>query len=110
MRWPAYASATKEFHVSPLLSMHCDYRFQFFEPGAELKVVIRQRENGEPRLIASQTGQARPLNDRALLRALIRTPLMPFKIIAAIHWQALKIWVRGARFYKKPLPPLDTVS
>jgi DUF1365 family protein len=110
MRWPAHARANKLFHVSPLLSMHCDYRFLFFEPGADLKVVIRQRENGELRLIASQTGNARPLTDRALLRALIRTPLMPFKVIAAIHWQALKIWLRGGRFHKKPVSPLSPVS
>jgi DUF1365 family protein len=110
MSWPARAQAHKCFHVSPLLGMQCDYRFQFDEPGSELRVVIRQSEQGEPRLIASQIGRALPLTDRALLRALLRTPLMPFKVMAAIHWQALKIWLRGARFHPKPTPPLHEVS
>jgi DUF1365 family protein len=110
MPWPVRAQATKCFHVSPLLGMQCDYRFEFAEPGAELRVVIRQSEQGEPRLIASQIGRARSLTDRALLRALLRTPLMPFKVMAAIHWQALKIWLRGARFHRKPPPPVNEVS
>lgn len=110
MAWPAHARASKCFHVSPLIGMHCDYHFRFAEPGAKLKVVIRQLENGTPRLIATQTGRALPLNDISLFRALIRTPLMPFKVIVAIHWNALKIWFRGARFHKKPAPPLHEVS
>jgi len=110
MTWPVHARASKCFHVSPLLGMNCDYRFRLAEPGAELNIVIRQSEDGEPRLIASQTGQALPLNDLGLLRALIRTPLLPFKIMAAIHWNAVKIWLRGARFHKKPTPPLHEVS
>ena len=61
-------------------------------------------------LAASQTGESRPLTDRQLLRALARTPLMTFKVMAAIHWQALKIWLQGARFYRKPAPPLEEVS
>jgi DUF1365 family protein len=35
---------------------------------------------------------------------------MTFKVIGMIHWQALKIWLRGAAFHKKPLPPLEQVT
>ncbi len=110
MPWPARAHASKCFHVSPLLGMRCDYRFEFAAPGARLRVLIRQSEDGKPRLIAAQTGRALPLSDRSLGRALLRTPLLPFKILVAIHWQALKIWLRGAPFHAKPEPPLKEVT
>lgn len=50
------------------------------------------------------------LNDKRLLAALFRMPLMTFKVMAAIHWQALKIRLRGAPFFPKPAPPVETVT
>jgi DUF1365 family protein len=44
------------------------------------------------------------------LTALFRVPLMTLKVTAAIHWQALKIWMRGARFFPKPSPPAEKVT
>jgi len=102
MSYPVRGSAHKAFHVSPLMGMDCDYRFRFDVPDSRLGVFIRQTSQGAPLLVASQTGRGRPLDDRALLRALARTPLMTFKVITAIHWQALKIWLRGAPFHTKP--------
>jgi DUF1365 family protein len=104
MRLPARSQARKQFHVSPLIGMDCEYRFRFTAPGERIGVVIRQTEHARPLLVASQTGHGVPLDDRALLRALGRTPLMTFKVVAAIHWQALRIWLRGARFHPHPQP------
>lgn len=110
MAWPVCAQATKQLHVSPLIDMDCTYRFRLARPGRRLGVFIRQVRAGHLLLAASQTGQARPLSDRQLLRTLLRTPLMTFKVLAAIHWQALKIWLAGGRFHPRKSPPLQEAS
>ena len=102
MPWPVRAAASKVFHVSPFIGPHCEYHFRLSEPGRKLSVVIREFEDRQPRLPATQTGRAIPLNDRGLIRALLRTPFMTLKVMAAIHWHAFKLWLRGARFYSKP--------
>jgi len=97
--------ADSDQHVSV-----CEYAFRFGKPGSRLEVVIRQFEHGLPRLTATQIGRALPLNDVGLLRALVRTPLMTFKVMAAIHWHALKLWLRGAPFYSKPIAPKQEIT
>jgi DUF1365 family protein len=50
------------------------------------------------------------LNDGAVLRLVCAMPWMTIKVVAGIHWEALKIWLRGARFHRKPAPPAADVS
>jgi hypothetical protein len=90
--------------------MEGHYEFRLDRPADRLNVLIRQYTPEGLMLVASQTGRGRVLDDRALLRALARTPLMTFKVMVAIHWQALKIWLRGAPFFPKPEPPPNEVS
>ncbi len=96
----------KGFFVSPFIGMDQRYAFTLRPPGARLALRIRQRDATGPWLIATQTGTRRPLSDRHLAGALLRHPLLSFKVIAAIHWQALRLWLRGARFhpYRGPYP------
>jgi len=102
LAWPLRGAAIKCFHVSPLMRMGGVYRFRLSRPDERLAVLIRQfDEQGRLVLVASQTGVGAPLTERALWRAFARMPLMTFKVIAAIHWEALKIWWRGA-------PPMPT--
>jgi len=61
-------------------------------------------------LVASQTGARRRFTDQQLLSQVLRVPLQTLKVLAAIHWQALKIWAQGARFHRKPAPPIEEVS
>ena len=110
MQWPVRKTVEKQFHVSPFIGADCHYAFRFGEPGSRLEVAIRQYEHGLPRLTATQLGRALPLNDVGLLRALARTPLMTFKVMTAIHWHALKLWLRGAPFYSKPVAPKQEVT
>ncbi len=110
MNWPARAEKDKVFHVSPLIDMDCAYRFRFAQPGERLSVVIEQFQQDKHLLTAAQTGRGLEINDRNLLRALLRTPLMSFKVMWAIHWQALKIWLRGARFHAKPPLPTQEIT
>ncbi len=101
----------KVFHVSPFIGMDCRYRFRLTKPGETLKVLIKQSDGeGDPLLIASHVAARRELSDRAITAAVCRFPLMTIKVIAAIHWEALKLWGKGARFHRKPPPPVREVS
>jgi DUF1365 family protein len=109
--WPLRARAEKCFHVSPLMDMGGDYRFRLSEPDDDLSVMIRQfHSDGRLKLVASQGGTGEPLTEQSLRRALKRMPLMTIKVIAAIHWQALKIWLRGAPMCPTPPAPEHEVT
>lgn len=105
---------TKIFHVSPLIGMGGEYRFRFSAPAERFRILIRlfQQADHAPQLLmaAALNGERQPLSDRALLRQLARMPLMTLKVAVAIHWQALKIWLRGASFFRKPAPPAQELS
>jgi DUF1365 family protein len=108
--WPVRQSRSKVFHVSPFIDMSAEYHFRLSEPAERLEVTIREYQRGEPMLTAAQVGAARSFDTRNLLSAFARVPLLSFKVMALIHWQALKIWLKGARFYGKPTPPPQEVS
>lgn len=92
----------KEMYVSPFIGMDQTYRFTIRPPDERLAIRIRQHDREGDWLIATQTGRARPLTDGALLRLSLTHPLAAFKVIAAIHWQALRLWMNGARFTRYP--------
>lgn len=104
----------KQFFVSPFLPMECRYAFRIRPPGERLAVVIRQTTataDGEADiLLATQTGIRRPLSDRWLLRMALAMPLLTLKILFAIHWQALRLWRKGARLHARPDPPVQPVT
>jgi len=110
MAWPVRQARAKCFHVSPFVGMNADYQFRLGEPGARLEVGIRELQDHGLMLVAAQVGRAEPFTTPALLRALVGIPLLTLKIMAMIHWQALKIWLRGATFFPKPAPPREEVS
>jgi hypothetical protein len=111
MAWPLRSASTKCFHVSPLMDLHGGYRFRLSEPTDRLSIVIRQFDDQDTlQLVAAETGQGDELTNASLRQALLQMPLMTFKVVAAIHWQALKIWLRGARYFPKPEPPSQEVT
>jgi DUF1365 family protein len=61
-------------------------------------------------LVASFSGQKKPLTDAALLRAFLTHPLMTVKVIVAIHYEAAKIFLKGVPFIKRPEPPTQKHS
>ncbi len=95
----------KIFHVSPFIGMRARYHFRVLPPGRFVRLRIHETEGGEPLLAATFGGEASPLCDAGLAASLARFPFMTLKIIAAIHWQALKLWMKGARFRRSPAPP-----
>jgi DUF1365 family protein len=98
-------SRAKLFHVSPFIEMTARYHFRVMPPGKVVRLRIHETEAGEPLLAATFAGEAKPFNSVALAGCLLRIPLLTWKIMAAIHWQALKLWLKGARFHKSPPPP-----
>ncbi|SMH47277.1 DUF1365 domain-containing protein [Mesorhizobium australicum] len=98
-------TCSKVLHVSPFVGMDARYNFRVLPPGRVVRIRIHESEGETPLLAATFVGKARPFNDSTLLGCLARFPLMTLKVTAAIHWQALKLWVKGARFHKSPPPP-----
>jgi len=107
---PITQACDKTFHVSPFIDMAARYRFRLKPPGEKLSILIRQSLAYGGTLLATHTARRETLSDRALLAILARYPLMTMKVVVAIHWEALKLWIKGARFHGKPPPPADEVS
>lgn len=103
--YDAVLEKEKCFHVSPLFDLEGRYHFKFGEPGGKLAVQLNETRHGEPLIDTAMAGMARPFSDAEMLRQVVRMPVQAVKVLAGIHWQALKIWLRGARFHKKPPPP-----
>jgi uncharacterized protein len=97
---PFNASMPKAFFVSPFISLDGRYAVHVRddEDGVRLSIVLRQ--DGEVRLSTSLVLERRQLTDRAILRLLLRHPLMTQRTMGLIHWHALRLWLRGARFYR----------
>jgi DUF1365 family protein len=108
--WPLRDSHAKDFHVSPFIGMQARYDFRLSKPDDRLRVVIREYRDDRLMLVATQTGDRRPFSTTELLLQLVRVPFQTLKVVAAIHWQALKIWLQGERFHRKPAPPIEEVS
>jgi DUF1365 family protein len=99
---PVEQSCAKHFHVSPFIAPDGRYHFGLRGPDQRLSLVIRLADDGGTRLVASTSGHFRPWSDAALLSAWAAHPLMTFKVIGAIHWQALQLWLKGAPFFRRP--------
>lgn len=110
MQWPVRASRAKCFHVSPFLPMRLRYRFRLTEPAEAIGIAIRCLEGDTPRMAAVQIGDAQAFTDSNLLRNLMRMPLMTFKVMLMIHWQALKLFLRKTPLQHKPAAPTEEVT
>jgi DUF1365 family protein len=105
MRYETPQDKDKCFHVSPFFDLAGRYRFLLGEPAQRLRVVIHESRDGQPILDATLAGERQALRDRTVLKLVALMPLMTLKVVAGIHWEALKLWLRGARFHRKPEPP-----
>lgn len=87
----------KLFYVSPFIEMAMRYHFRVSPPDQSVKLRILETDGEGPLLAATFSGRRRALNTAQLLRAFVAFPLVTFKIMAAIHWEALRLWLKGAR-------------
>ncbi|MEM7426044.1 MAG: DUF1365 domain-containing protein [Pseudomonadota bacterium] len=92
----------KKMYVSPFNAVEGGYEFHVSPPGETLAVGVNLRVDGRPVLKAYHTASTEPLTDASLARALAAMPLMTFKVIAAIHFEALKLWLKGLRMRPRP--------
>lgn len=100
----------KLFYVSPFMDMDLRYEFRVSQPGKTVGVAIRCVQAGEPVIVAALTGHRREMSDRTLLRTFLTHPLVTAKVIAAIHWEALKLWRKGVGLRPHPAPPARPVT
>jgi len=100
----------KRLYVSPFMEMETRYHFRVQPPGETIAVAIRQTDADGPILFASFTGNRAPLSDRALAGAVARHPLMTLKVMAGIHWEALKLFAKGMRLLPRGPAPRDLVT
>ena len=103
-------TSKKVFHVSPFCEIRGEYHFRFLFPhesssGRHSVCRIELHEDGRPLINTSISGQSRPLSRANLYLAFISYPLMSLGVIFRIHWQALKLWLKGVPFHSKPKPP-----
>jgi DUF1365 family protein len=92
----------KDFHVSPFMAMDMAYDWRFVEPGGELVVHMENIERGVTVFDATMNLSRREITGAALAETLAFHPVMTWKVIAAIHWQALRLWWKRAPFYVHP--------
>lgn len=94
--------ADKEFYVSPFIDMRARYEFRVRAPEMRLSVAIHESDEAGELLVATHAGQRRILSDGGLLRAFVAFPLMTLKIVAGIHWEALRLWRKGVALVARP--------
>jgi DUF1365 family protein len=98
-----HQSTGKHMHVSPFFDMRGGYKFAFSDPYADqFRLMILYGAEGTPRMTAVMRLAKSALTDSALLKLLVAMPLMPFKVFAAIHWEALRLFLRGAKYHAAP--------
>jgi hypothetical protein len=103
-------NCSKKFHVSPFIEMNCNYFFRILKPGENLSVKIDQYDQEGKILFASQDGKRSDLTSKNLMNSYLKHPLMTFKIISAIHFEAFKLWIKGIKFVKKKLKIKNNIS
>ena len=92
----------KLFYVSPFLEMAMRYHFRVLPPAERVKLRILETGREGPLLAATFNGRRRSLTTAALLRSFFALPLVTLKIAGAIHWEALRLWLKGARLVPRP--------
>ena len=103
-------NCSKKFHVSPFIEMNCKYFFRLLKPGEKISVIIDQYQTDKKILYASQDGKRVDFNSKELIKSYLKHPLMTFKIITAIHFEAFKLWSKGIKFIKKKIKIKNNIT
>jgi DUF1365 family protein len=103
----------KAFHVSPFLALQMRYAFRVQAPAADrpgMELHITASDAGGAVLVAQLRARRRGLTDAALAAAFFMQPLLTLKVTAAIHWEALALWLKGVRLQPRPAPPPEPMT
>jgi DUF1365 family protein len=98
----------KLFYVSPFVEMETRYRFRISPPGDSVRLRILENDSEGPLLAATFKGRRSALNTVQLLRSFFALPLVTLKIVAAIHWEALRLWLKGVRLVPRQNAAIDS--
>ncbi len=101
--------ATKLMHVSPFQPVEGGYEFRFDIKPDRIGIWI-DYTSGNGGVIATLVGARKPLTNAGILRGALRRPFGSRRVLALIHWQALKLWWKGAAYRPRPEPPVEEVS
>jgi uncharacterized protein len=104
------ATFAKELFVSPFIGMDATYEFTTRVPDERLAIVTKEIVPEGHVLTATLTGRRQPLTGRTLAEAFVRFPLVTAKATAGIHWEALKLWRKGAPFRRHEPPPAHDLT
>ena len=99
-------SQQKHFHVSPFIAMKAQYNFRLTPPSETLNFRILERDDDGPLLSATFAGKAKVLTTRNFVLQMVRIPFLGLKIVAGIHFEAIRLWLKGAQFRRCPPPPV----
>ena len=104
--------ARKVFHVSPFMAVQGHYRFRFHARPGDARILARiDHADAEGDLLRTAiSGRAVPLTAPRLLRAFFGYPWMTLGVMARIHWQALRLWLKRVPFFSKPQPPFEETT
>jgi len=102
--------ADKAFFVSPFYGVEGGYRFRLSPPSDSFDLVICKHTAGETDFVATLNAERRALTDGALMGLFFAMPLMTLGVVAAIHWEALRLWFKGARLHARPPGPRASIS
>ncbi len=100
----------KKFYVSPFISMKTFYNFRLSKPGNNINILIKQTDVKGPLLVARQIGKKINLSSQNLLYQFFKHPLMSFKVIIAIHFEAFRLWTKGIKFVRKKIKIKNNLS
>ncbi|AGB73176.1 MULTISPECIES: DUF1365 domain-containing protein [Rhizobium] len=100
----------KAFYVSPFMEMDLRYQFRVSPPTDVLSIRIETFDRDGPVLTARHVARRSELTDRALLKAFFAIPFLTLRVVGGIHWEAMKIWLKGIGLRARPHPPESSVS
>ncbi|WP_139976668.1 DUF1365 family protein [Ochrobactrum sp. CGA5] len=100
----------KAFYVSPFLDMRLRYEFEVTPPTDKLSIRINCFDDEGLLLTARHLARRVELSDAALLRAFLAIPFLTLKVVGGIHWEALRIWLKGIGLHQRPQPPQDPIT
>jgi DUF1365 family protein len=98
-------SRAKKFYVSPFIELDMRYHFRMNLPGRQIKWRILETDRSGPLLAATYNGSRKPLSTPSVAACLLQFPLLTWKIVGGIHYEALKLWLKGMRYVPRPAPP-----
>tara|TARA_B100000965_G_scaffold344870_1_gene315357 strand:- start:214 stop:990 length:777 start_codon:yes stop_codon:yes gene_type:complete len=100
----------KKFYVSPFMDLSSKYQFKILNPENKLSIIINQSDKNGKLLYASQDGIRSELSSKNLILSYLKHPLMTFKIILAIHFEAFRLWSKGIKLIKKKIKIKNNIT